>query len=276
MSTNAAVYPIREISAQTGVNSVTLRAWQRRFGLLDPQRTEKGHRLYSEQDIELVKEIVSWLEKGVPISQVKPLLGQLQPENELDNWQQQIARLLDFTFNLNAKKLHQLLDQLTSLYPYHLVLTKVLKPWLTRYDSENAARADGVIVQAWLQQQLQQRFHTRLQLANQTNQGSKLWLLNVGVRPWWLPLLQANEWALAGYCVTALSLSDLNKILLVLDRIDADLVLFDLPAQVTSTQKQLFTQLTDKGYLTGEFAALHQVNLGLVVADSRKAKEGWQ
>ncbi|MGU0044467.1 MerR family DNA-binding transcriptional regulator [Escherichia coli] len=30
-------------------NPVTLRAWQRRYGLLKPQRSEGGHRLFDEQ-----------------------------------------------------------------------------------------------------------------------------------------------------------------------------------------------------------------------------------
>ena len=30
---------------------MTLRAWQRRYGLVQPARTEKGHRLYSEAEI---------------------------------------------------------------------------------------------------------------------------------------------------------------------------------------------------------------------------------
>ena len=39
--------PIREVARQTGVNAVTLRAWERRYGLIVPHRTEKGHRLYT-------------------------------------------------------------------------------------------------------------------------------------------------------------------------------------------------------------------------------------
>ncbi|MDO6526075.1 MerR family transcriptional regulator [Motilimonas sp. 1_MG-2023] len=276
MSIHQALYPIREVSEQTGVNSVTLRAWQRRFGLLNPQRTAKGHRLYSEQDIARVHDIVSWLEKGVPISQVKPLLEQ-QPSNEvLDNWQQQMELLLAASFALKASKLNQLLDQLTSLYPYGLVMNKVLIPWLKQCDEDCVTRADGTIVMVWLQQQIKQRFYTRLQLANQTNQGLAVWLLQVGERPWWQLLLQANEWALAGYRVTTLHLPDLTPLPLVMDRIEANDILFDLPAQVTTNQKQLFNQLGSHAYLTGEFAVLHQVNLGLKVADCRQPKEAWQ
>ncbi|MCA1898692.1 MerR family DNA-binding transcriptional regulator, partial [Shewanella putrefaciens] len=41
--------PIGEVSSITGVNAVTLRAWQRRFGLVIPERTPKGHRLYTAE-----------------------------------------------------------------------------------------------------------------------------------------------------------------------------------------------------------------------------------
>ena len=44
-------HPIREVSRLTGVNAVTLRAWQRRYGLVQPAPYREGHRLYSEQDI---------------------------------------------------------------------------------------------------------------------------------------------------------------------------------------------------------------------------------
>ena len=38
--------PIREVARITGVNAVTLRAWERRYGLIVPHRTAKGHRLF--------------------------------------------------------------------------------------------------------------------------------------------------------------------------------------------------------------------------------------
>ncbi|MCE2573138.1 MerR family transcriptional regulator [Motilimonas eburnea] len=276
MSTDQVLYPIREVSQQTGVNAVTLRAWQRRFGLLNPQRTAKGHRLYSEQDVARVHEIVSWLEKGVPISQVKPLLGQPVVQAEPSNWQQQVDELLGESVALDATKLHQRLDQLTSLYPFSLIAEKVLLPWLKQCQLVCQQRADGDLIQAWLEQQVKLRFYTRWQLANQANQGEAIWLICVGPRVWWQPLLQVNEWALAGYKVTLLMLKELAQLNLALTRMPPANLLFDLPAQVTTQQKQLFMQFSNQSYLVGEFAALHQMNLGLPVADSRQHKENWQ
>ena len=67
--------PIRTVANLTGVNPVTLRAWERRYNLITPQRTPKGHRLYTEQDVELIKQVLDLLDQGISISQVKPLLG---------------------------------------------------------------------------------------------------------------------------------------------------------------------------------------------------------
>ena len=61
------LFPIREVVRLTGVNPVTLRAWERRYGLIQPVRTEGGHRLYSQSDIEAIRSIVAWTERGVAV-----------------------------------------------------------------------------------------------------------------------------------------------------------------------------------------------------------------
>lgn len=47
---------------------------QRRYGLLKPQRSEGGHRLFDEEDIQRIEEIKRWISNGVPVGKVKALL----------------------------------------------------------------------------------------------------------------------------------------------------------------------------------------------------------
>jgi MerR family transcriptional regulator, light-induced transcriptional regulator len=68
------LFPIRHVCSETGINPVTLRAWERRYGLIRPLRTPKGHRLYSAEDIERIRRILSLLEEGVAVSQVGRVL----------------------------------------------------------------------------------------------------------------------------------------------------------------------------------------------------------
>jgi len=68
------LFPIRHVCAETGINPVTLRAWERRYGLIRPLRTPKGHRLYSALDIERIRRILTFLDEGVAVSQVGRVL----------------------------------------------------------------------------------------------------------------------------------------------------------------------------------------------------------
>lgn len=71
--------PMRDVVSLTGINPVTLRAWERRHGLISPQRTEGGHRLYTARDVQRIRDILRWTGNGVPISKVGGLLAG-QPE----------------------------------------------------------------------------------------------------------------------------------------------------------------------------------------------------
>lgn len=66
-------YNLGVVVQETGINPDTLRAWERRYGLPQPERTEGGHRLYSRRDIETVKWLLARQEEGLRISQAVKL-----------------------------------------------------------------------------------------------------------------------------------------------------------------------------------------------------------
>jgi MerR family transcriptional regulator, light-induced transcriptional regulator len=72
----AALFPIRVVSQLTGINPVTIRAWERRYRLVRPQRTPGGHRLYSRADVELLRAACRLLDQGVQIGHATRLLDQ--------------------------------------------------------------------------------------------------------------------------------------------------------------------------------------------------------
>ena len=149
------VYPIREVSRLTGVNAVTLRAWQRRYGLVQPARTEKGHRLYSEADIRQIGEILSWLERGVSIGQVKGLLSDPHSLPGDDHWQQSFEALCQAVLAINQRKVEAQLNELLASYPFELVRSRVLQPLVALLLGLWRERPDGALLQqvwlGWLQ-----------------------------------------------------------------------------------------------------------------------------
>lgn len=124
--------PIREISRVTGVNTVTLRAWERRYGLLIPQRTSKGHRLYSRSDIERVKEIQVWLGRGLAIGKVKALLADEQRGTavpEINSIWLQLAQQIQMAITaFNRNQLEHLIEETFSLYPIPMIADYLLLP----------------------------------------------------------------------------------------------------------------------------------------------------
>jgi methanogenic corrinoid protein MtbC1 len=54
---------------EVGLSASALRAWELRYGLPKPHRTAGGHRLYSRQDIEMLKWLVERQKEGLNISQ---------------------------------------------------------------------------------------------------------------------------------------------------------------------------------------------------------------
>jgi DNA-binding transcriptional MerR regulator len=59
---------IGELSRRTGVAPDLLRAWERRYGLLSPERTAGGFRLYGSADVERVLAMTAAIAEGLPAS----------------------------------------------------------------------------------------------------------------------------------------------------------------------------------------------------------------
>ncbi len=132
------LFPIREVSRLTGVNPVTLRAWERRYGLIQPTRTDSGHRLYSQADIDAVRSILAWLERGVAVSKVGKILERSEAQRaaaapvyeevalgEWGEWQRQVRRAVAA---FDETRLEQVYGQVFSSYPLPVVFQDVLLP----------------------------------------------------------------------------------------------------------------------------------------------------
>lgn len=59
------MFRIGELSRRVGVGSDTLRAWERRYGLLDPERSPGGYRLYTREDEARIRTMTALMRDGV-------------------------------------------------------------------------------------------------------------------------------------------------------------------------------------------------------------------
>lgn len=68
------VYTIKTVVQDTGIAPATLRAWERRYGVLSPGRSDGGYRLYSERDVATLRWLKVQVDAGVSISRAVALL----------------------------------------------------------------------------------------------------------------------------------------------------------------------------------------------------------
>lgn len=81
MSDREGKYRIQAVAEMTGIPAATLRAWERRYGLPDPGRTESSYRLYSDHDIAMVRRVRELCDGGMaPSEAARTVL------DEADTW----------------------------------------------------------------------------------------------------------------------------------------------------------------------------------------------
>jgi DNA-binding transcriptional MerR regulator len=75
-------FNLKAVVQQTGLKPDTLRAWERRYGLPQPQRSAGGHRLYSERDIGTVKWLMARQVEGLSIKRAVEMWRRLEAEGQ--------------------------------------------------------------------------------------------------------------------------------------------------------------------------------------------------
>ena len=163
--------PIREVARQTGVNAVTLRAWERRYGLIVPQRTPKGHRLFCAEHVERIHNILTWLNRGVAVSQVKQLLDTpLAFSESVDNdWHILLQTLVQAVTRLDERVVDDTVNQSMALYPPRTLCEQLLMPLLAvleqRWQGQFGAQMERVFFYSWLRSKFGARiYHNNRQL----------------------------------------------------------------------------------------------------------------
>jgi MerR family transcriptional regulator, light-induced transcriptional regulator len=58
---------IKDVAARTGIAAGTIRMWEQRYGFPQPQRTSAGYRVYSEDDVEALRRVLAYRERGLSV-----------------------------------------------------------------------------------------------------------------------------------------------------------------------------------------------------------------
>lgn len=129
-------FNLKVVLNETGLKPDTIRAWERRYGLPHPDRSEGGHRLYSEYDIRVFKWLIARQDEGMSISRAAGL------------WHRFVAQGDDPFGILNSSLKPQASSSSQAAHPVELVIEK-RESWLEACYSFNESQAEQVLNEAF-------------------------------------------------------------------------------------------------------------------------------
>ncbi len=129
---------ISELSRRVGVSAETLRAWERRYGVLRPRRTDGNTRLYSALDEARVRVMKRYMAERFPVAQAAEMAMSAQlrlnpgragelPDHERERATLELAKALAAFDETSADRI---LQQLLGAYAVTTVLRDVILPYL--------------------------------------------------------------------------------------------------------------------------------------------------
>jgi DNA-binding transcriptional MerR regulator len=77
------IYSIGAVERMLGIPAATVRNWEDRYGLVQPERSGGGHRLYTRVQIEQLRFVKEGLDRGLQPAEAHRLLGEELERGEL-------------------------------------------------------------------------------------------------------------------------------------------------------------------------------------------------
>jgi methanogenic corrinoid protein MtbC1 len=197
------LYNIKAVVRATGISPSTLRAWERRYQICQPQRTDSGYRLYSDRDIVMIRWLKAQVDAGMAISQAVSWFTTLteeatspekitlpgvngqsftpmpvapvrdaQARNSALLCEQLVTALVRF----DEQTAEQTLSEAFALYPLEQIGEMIITPALVEI-GERWHRAEiSVTIEHYVTNFLMQRLAVLLRTVNNAQSGPLIWV----------------------------------------------------------------------------------------------------
>jgi len=131
-------YSIKDLEKITGVKAHTIRVWERRYAIIQPERTETNIRYYSDNDLKRLLNIAMLNDAGIKISHLAKLTSidleakvmELSRSNKVEAFA--IEKLTMATVNFNEDLFESILSKSLLKQGMEDTITKVLFPFFER------------------------------------------------------------------------------------------------------------------------------------------------
>jgi MerR family transcriptional regulator, light-induced transcriptional regulator len=159
-------YRMKTVSELTNIPRNTLVAWERRYGVPEPERLTNGYRLYSERDVEILMKLRDALARGLSISEAvemvregapTPAVGTEPAVNDASAFAVVGEDLIEALLAFDRPRADRVIDRILNV-PYLAAIDEVYFPMLRRvgelWEAGAASVAQEHFVTAFVRDQL--------------------------------------------------------------------------------------------------------------------------
>ena len=135
------LFTASEVETRTGVPATTLRQWERRYGLPNPERTPSGYRIYSPLDMACIEFIKNHILDGIPVSRATQLWRELPNKQTALSTihpkavpaSQLVEEMIAATLEGDMTRGERVLAQAHAMMPVEDVVLQVIQPTLVEF-----------------------------------------------------------------------------------------------------------------------------------------------
>lgn len=137
-------YTIQQVAEMTGLSKQVIRKWEDRYAIIQPERLDNGYRIYSSEEVALLKKVVHYSNEGYTIKQAAEyakadlekeaaqLVTPSLPPNKTSEYDLYLNLLLKAGEVGNDATILHLLQQAHNLYGIQTLLDDIIVPFMTK------------------------------------------------------------------------------------------------------------------------------------------------
>lgn len=131
-------YSIKDLERLSGIKAHTIRIWEKRYGIIDPKRTDTNIRLYDDEDLKRVLNIAILKENGYKISEIASFTNEQLSEQVLSfsanakHYNTQVNNLILSMIELDDRKFDKIITNSTVKIGFEETILYVIYPFLEK------------------------------------------------------------------------------------------------------------------------------------------------
>ncbi|MCZ0702779.1 methanogenic corrinoid protein MtbC1 [Natronobacillus azotifigens] len=160
------MYGIKKVAELTGMSPITLRAWEQRYGVIIPNRTEGGARVYQQEDLDDLLWVIHQKQaKKITVKQAMELLRKqkAKPLSETIDYRYFIDTIFDFLTSYDIRNATKLTNQLFTIHDAEAIFHHIFIPILVKvgdqWESKDLTVAHEHFISHFIEQQISQVFY---------------------------------------------------------------------------------------------------------------------